>query len=725
MKLDPRPWAHTPNALGRPHYLEDHLEEVAKSSERLAAKFGAAALGYMAGLLHDVGKFRPEFQDYIHRCHESPEDAKRGEVAHSPFGCVFCEGDIEFLWPAIAGHHGGIYHLDDNERKELLERHRLGTEALSREADLFVADKRKTATIEAPFGSSCSLSEPLLRMLFSCLVDADSESTARHMGEHLELQYPSLADCLAVFVARYHDTFTKASTGINGIRWQVFRDCVANASKGMGFFRLTAPTGCGKTLSSLAFALKHAQSHDTLDRIIYAAPYTSIIDQTAAEFRRFLPPGAVLEHHSAVDSEDTERQDAAAQRRRQETLRWEAPVIVTTTVQLLESLFANKRSKCRKLHNLARSIIILDEAQSLPPHLLEPTLDMLKALVDAFGCTIVLCTATQPALSEDSPLRQKLPSHPEIMSDVPNLFHSLKRVDYEFMDEPLTVVRLAEQVQGAMATYGRVLVVANTKRVAVDLWQALDDPEVLHLSTLLCPAHRKQILEQVKATPAGRCCLVSTQVIEAGVDIDFPMVFREFGPLERIVQAAGRCNRNGTPGSAPFGRVFVFNLTDTKVPPGPYSLAIQAARLELASGRDLHSPDLYSRFFRLFYGSLADTGQAVQERRLHFDYPRVAELYKLIEDDTSPVLVEVQVPLAGKAREAYDRVARTGTASMDDWVALQSYSVSLRHRELQSRLSGPDLVRDWIPGLHLWRGSYHPRLGLGMDIRLAAEDFVC
>jgi CRISPR-associated endonuclease/helicase Cas3 len=733
--FDPKEfYAHTPNQKGDWQKLDAHLLGVANRTAELSAKFGASDLGYTAGLLHDIGKFRPEFKDYLWRCYSAPTTVRRGEVPHAAFGCFFCEGDYEVLWPIIAGHHGGIYHYDSDKMRDLLDKRRVEFDTLPPEAITFLDQHRLTVIYPERFMGE-QKAEVLLRMLFSCLVDADSEDTAKHKDTFVELHYPCLTECRDWFEEKYQETFHKQGDGegINHVRNRIYADCIAQATNVRGFYRLTAPTGGGKTLSSLAFALYHALHHvdssQPLSRIIYAAPYTAIIDQTAERYRAFLPPGAVLEHHSAVAPEDTEDQTAREVRRREETERWEAPFIVTTTVQLFESLFSNRRSKCRKLHNIANSVIILDEAQCLPPHVLLPTLAMLNVLVEAFGCTVLFCTATQPAWSALNKIlagnQHLLPPTNEIIHDVTGLFKACKRVEYDLSltQASLTIEQLADKVGEQFQTTQRVLVIVNTKQLALDLWKALKDLAPVHLSTLLCPAHRTIIID---AIANGPCCVISTQVVEAGVDLDFPVVFREFGPLDRIVQAAGRCNRNGIPDMPPFGRIFVFSMEKVRLPPGSYHIATDAARTHLHRGVDLNDndPATYEAYFRLFYRQLADMGQAIEERRSFFDYPEVSKRYRLIPDETVPVLVTVKVEDDPKAQHTAEDVAHKGFATPTDWQILQRYCVSVRRDEIKRRLDPLLLDEDWIPGLHRWRGYYHPQLGLGETVQFAIEDII-
>ncbi|MCC6483382.1 MAG: CRISPR-associated helicase Cas3' [Armatimonadetes bacterium] len=714
-------YAHTPNADGKWQELEPHLLRVARLTGALAAGFGGRDYGYMAGLLHDVGKFRPEFQEYLKRCVDTPNSVRRGEVVHSPYGALLCTEDLEFLWPVIAGHHSGIYQLNETQLAEL--RNKYSADCKSRK---FLEAHRRPLTFPKFLSREKWLVEPFLRFLYSCLVEADSYDSAQHEHTWLRKSYPSVAECRKYFFDTYGKRFTRAASSIDRLRAKVYSECLEKAKDHPGLFTLTAPTGSGKTLATLAFALAHIGAHTCLRRVIYAAPYTSIIDQTAKVYREFLPVDAVIEHHSGLEPPDTEEQTLIARRQRDVADRWEAPIIVTTTVQLFESLFSNKRSRCRKLRNILRSVIILDEVQTLPPHLLEPTLDMLRALVhECYGCTILLCTATQPALEQNMNFAVSLPQARPILGNVKELFRQAKRVCYHFEPQEAEAEEIARRI--VRHHKESVLVITNTKRLALVLWkkvrqQTIDDVEVLHLSTLRHPQHRKKTLERIKPPLQRRVIVISTQVVEAGVDLDFPVVYREFGPLDRIVQAAGRCNRNGQPNTPPFGDVHIFRITDASAPPGVYRQAMQAAQVKLQDrDADLHDPELYESFFRLFYQSVADTGRRIQERREHFDYPAVAREYRMIADETFPVLVWSEISHAGLTKNDLERIRSKGFAEDAEWQQLQRISVCMRHVDVL-RLSESYLVENWIGGLHLWTGSYHPYLGLGETVEMAQED---
>jgi len=476
------------------------------------------------------------------------------------------------------------------------------------------------------------------------------------------------------------------------------------------FFRLTVPTGGSKTRSSLAFALRHAATYG-LSRVIYAIPYTSITEQTADEFRAIFPDeGVVLEHHSAVNIREDDRNSPLQEMwTRLAAENWDAPLIVTTTVRLFESLLARSPSACRRLHNIARSVIILDEAQMLPTHVLNPILDVLGQLVTHYSTSVVLCTATQPALDKRAGF-PGITGVRDIVPDPERLFATLKRVEYvaPVPDVRWTWEQVAERLRGA----DQALAIVNTRADAVALLAALDDPNALHLSTWMCGAHRREVLREVRRRlAAGKPCrLVATQVVEAGVDIDFPLVLRALGPLDRIVQAAGRCNREGRWAR---GTVIIFEPADGHLPPGPYLTGTALTRALMDEGAfDFHDPDVYRRYFERYYGKVNLDEQGIQRLRERLDYPEVAERFHLIADDTTPVVVLYSpdgsaspVPrlLAARAEDPADR--------RDLVRSLQPYTVGLRERDLQkARQHG--LVKEVMDGMYLWHGKYDAVRGI-------------
>lgn len=710
------PIAHSKNTQGQQHDLIEHLQCVAARTAEFAAKFGAGDLAYWAGMWHDAGKIHPRFQDYLHKCEMHPDKRLQGPD-HKLAGSLIAadqRGVGSLLAFLIAGHHGGIPSRAD--LKGFLK-HQTKTQPAQKAIELIGQHCREvepTTPLALPSGiaSESELDvEFFIRMLFSALVDADFLDTERHFNrDQAEGRGggPSLPDLWQAF-EKDQEKFTKfPASRVNIVRQDVYQACLQAAGQPQGIFRLTVPTGGGKTRSGMAFALKHALCHG-LDRVIVAIPYTSIIEQTADVYRHIFGPG-VLEHHSAValpeDRSDPVSLNAVWSRLAAEN--WDAPIVVTTTVQLFESLFDRKTTACRKLHNLARSVIVLDEVQTLPTHLLEPILDALKQLVAHYNVTVVLSTATQPAL-DNSPYLKGLDNISEIVPDPGRLFSALRRVSYEWprAGEKWTWERVAQEMREAE----QVLTVVNTKSDALVLLETLQDEDALHLSTLLCGAHRRVILGEVRQRlKQGRPCrLVSTQVVEAGVDLDFPCVLRAFGPLDRIVQVAGRCNREGQSAS---GRVVVFDPEGGKLPPKAYSTATDICRNLL--GRpdfDFSKPDSYRAFFRSLYQGVELDEEKVQSFRKNFDYPAVAEKFRMIKDDSVPVIVRYRGQ--DGSDDTADRLISQVTNQVERlprWLLqrLQPYLVNVKsrliHEYQQEGLVG-DLNR---PGLGLWEwlGKY-------------------
>ncbi|MBU4231754.1 MAG: CRISPR-associated helicase Cas3' [Proteobacteria bacterium] len=714
-------YAHSENTEGRRHPLQEHLQAVASLAADLAKKFQAESWGYMAGLLHDLGKSQPDFQVYLEDCQNHPEKKIRGPD-HSSAGAVlawqrYWEG-LAFL---LAGHHGGLPSPTKLKQRLQEKSNNPAVEDVLRHAKNFLALPERPPLPTFP----PTQAELFLRFLFSALVDADYLDTEAHFDTgRSRLRYrPVDLEALAESFWKGQDKLSgHDQSSVNLARHKIYHACLAAAECLPGIFRLTVPTGGGKTLSGMAFALRHALKYQK-HRIIVAIPYTSIIDQTAQVYRSIFGDENILEHHSAINPREDEDHFVQQQWTRLAAENWDAPIVVTTTVQLFESLFSNRPAACRKLHNLAQSIIILDEVQTLPTGLLAPILEVLQQLVDHYGVTVVLSTATQPSLVDSgSPYLKGLRGEiREIVPDPARYFQTLKRVSYDCPGETWPWERVAREI----VAEPQCLTVVNTKKDALAILDALDDPEVLHLSTLLCMAHRRKVLEEIKARlDSGQPCrVVATQVVEAGVDLDFPVVLRAMGPLDRIVQAAGRCNREGRLSQ---GHVIIFQPAEGQVPPGDYRAGHDIARAMLnRPSVDLHSPGIYENYFRQLYQAVNTDKHRINELRQRLDFPEVATRFKLIEDDSVPMVVRypkkdspvdellqrLQAPgahLGGEARRLLRR--------------LQPYLVNVRRRPL-ARYQQAGLVRELALGLWEWRGNYHLVRGL-QDAALDPEPLV-
>lgn len=708
------PFAHTPNEKGEWHLLEDHLRGVAERARKFGDKFGAGDWAELAGWWHDLGKVNPRFQAYLKHCYAEPKGNHKGPP-HAIVGALWAIRDkADGLGLLLAGHHGGIPNLSEFKTVRVP-----GAQGdcgvLSTLKEIEGMSLPSGAHIAAPPTNNPHELELFLRMVFSALVDADFLDTEDHMKPEMGAQrgneqtieglWEKLQGAQAAISGIKHDT-------LNSARHDIYKACVQSAGSPQGFFRLTVPTGGGKTRSGMAFALKHALKHG-LDRVIVAIPYTSIIDQNAQEYREIFGDEAVLEHHSTVDwlgKEDGEEDCEERTRKRLASENWDAPIIVTTTVQFFESLFSNRVSACRKLHNMARSVLILDEVQTLPEGLLAPILDALKTLVAKYHVTVVLSSATQPAFESSAYLKGIESEIREIVPAPEHFFRELKRVCYERPAHPWTWQELA----GHVRPHERCLVICNRKKDALAVWVALGDDDAFLLSTLLYPAHRKRLLAEIRSRldAALPCRVISTQVVEAGVDLDFPIVFRALGPLDRIVQAAGRCNREGKP---ELGRVVIFNAVEGGMPKGAYAAATGNALSLLASHTDLHDPRLYATYFRALYQTVETDKHKIQALRTSLSYAEVAHRFRMIEGQTATVIVK-----SGE-REDRDRVAKL-LAGLESGYgnprlllrSLQAYSVNLYERDFEAAMK-QQLVRPISDTLGVWMGGYDTRKGLSWD----------
>ncbi len=714
-------YAHTPNSSGKWDILKDHLEKVGELAGEFASEFGYGDLGKILGLWHDLGKINPEFQDYLIAQHKGQSHQK---VPHSIWGgsLVYAllwlakkdpEGWKEIALP-LAGHHGGLEQPGVlSQKMHSFINSQDGQKALPllQQAASQLVLPKGTHTRD-PNGRGRDV---LIRMLFSALVDADYLETERHFDgakSQRRGNWPSLAQLWEVFSNNQTELLSEAAktpSTVNRVRREVYEACLVSAKKKPGLFRLTVPTGGGKTRSGLAFALRHAIEHREhgFMRVIIALPYTSIIDQTAKEYRKIFDPyfDCLLEHHSQVDVPDEqEDQNPRYIRYRLASENWDAPLIVTTTVQLFESLFACKPGRCRKLHNIAHSVLILDEIQTLPPEFLAPTLEVLRLLIDRYGTTIVFSTATQPAFDETPYLKAFDGLNIEHLVDrYRNHFKLLERVEYNPVTQLAHLNDLADEVAGRAGE--QVLVILNTRRHAMDLLNELRNRKVqglYHLSTLLCGAHRKAVLKDIKKKLAiddpKPVCLISTQVVEAGVDLDFPVVYRAMGPLDRIVQAAGRCNREGKRNTK--GHFVIFDWPDNSCPPGSYKIGLEDAKMLIQRyGSDrLSDPALYREYFqRLFRDVNLDKRDILPHCR-DLNYPEVAQRYRFIED-TIPVVV----PCYGDGEGERMLQAYIGYPSRETWRKLMPYVVNIRRQELCSLQSWLEPVTGHF---YRWIGKY-------------------
>ncbi|MGE0384363.1 MAG: CRISPR-associated helicase Cas3' [Gammaproteobacteria bacterium] len=746
------------------HALDEHLRAVAGLAAGFADEIGAGRWGALAGIWHDLGKYRPGFQRYVQAAGD-PDAHIEGrspgrDKTHSAAGALWAarylvdrqgrSGEViaRVLQYLIAGHHAG---LDDWEGA--LQARLSGVDAVAEFEEAVATaspavlepgiDLPPLASIPVDTKSGIPGSFALwVRMLFSCLVDADFLDTESFMDDGRSAGrggFSTLLEMSGAFdrhvAARDADLAgrTLNATPVNLARSVVLAQCRSKAALAPGIFTLTVPTGGGKTLSSLAFALEHARVHGH-KRIIYAIPYTSIIEQTTGIFRGIFGDDNVIEHHAGVDADprsETHRSRLACEN-------WDAPLVVTTNVQLFESLFARRTSRCRKLHNLIGSVIVLDEAQLLPVEFLQPIIDVLRLLVRDYRVTVVLCTATQPALTSRTSFDARRSFRGfdpatvmEIIDDPGALYRALERVTVHTPANASERVTW-DDVAAGIAAREAVLAIVNRRADARELHRrvrSLCAERVWHLSALMCPSHRSEVIAEIRhALEARRASagnsppvrVVSTQLVEAGVDLDFPVVYRAAAGLDSVAQAAGRCNREGRLQS---GDVYVFR-PPSDPPPGLLRQAEAHCRAVWQAGAgDALRLELFDPYFRRLYGS-ADLDRAGICEMLRVDkgavrFRSAAEAFRLIDDDGAQVVVKYR---------------RTGSDSSDidplvkmlerdgpsRWLLrrLQRYSVTVYRRDLDRLLASRD-VRELhgSPGLYLQVADtlYDPNLGLLVD----------
>lgn len=631
--------------------LIEHLNNVAELAAEFADVFHASSWGKVLGENHDLGKGTLPWQAYLRHANEIVDTLAKfyeGHQKHAAVGakCVY-EHSREagkLLAYCIAGHHGGLPNWSDSHNSALESRLAQENSEVTFPHSVPELPKELPFSVDAErLGFQIQF---FVRMLFSCLVDADYLDTEACLDEKKSdwrSGYRPMNELLGRFRVNFNMLRSEAdqTTMVNRQREHVLKDCMEAAELKPGLFSLTVPTGGGKTLASMAFALNHAEKNGKR-RIIYVIPFTSIIEQNAKVFRDMLGKNVVLENHCNFIADDTDWRTRLASEN------WDAPIVVTTNVQFFDSFYANRTSRCRKLHNVADSIIIFDEVQAIPVEKLKPCMEVIKELSLNYGVTSVLCTATQPAIEYSEQFESGLKNVTEIIRDVPSLFSILKRTKEIFIGE----VNGEEEVAQRLQEHEQVLCIVNTRQHALDIFSALPKSDSnMHLSALMYPAHRTEKLDEIRRRLEGGqpCRVVSTQLIEAGVDVDFPCVFRASSGIDSIAQAAGRCNRNGL-NEAPCP-VFIYELAG-----GPgcsfFRQAAQSAGklFEPFKGK-LTSPECVREYFADFFwknSQRMDTDEIVkkclQSQAGDIQFRDIAK-FQMIKSASIPVVVA----LDGKA----------------------------------------------------------------------------
>lgn len=694
---------------GREQSLQDHAQETAVLAREFAQAFGCGEMGYAAGFLHDLGKASEGFQKRI------KENGPK--VEHSAAGARLCFDTKQtfamMLAYCMAGHHTGLPDYGDDycdtvdDATLVAKMKRQARDTCPYLPFLDVADVRSLMPKErlsiTPLGKGGFSASFFIRMLFSCLVDADYLNTEWFMKDgKVERGTGEPVSCLAEKLDKHVKGFAASISDLNRKRTEILHRCLAAAQYPRGLYTLTVPTGGGKTISSLAFALHHAKEHG-LRRVIYAIPYTSIIEQTAQVFEGILGKENVLEHHSSVRYDDRQEEMDPA---RLACENWDAPVVVTTNVQFFESLFASKPSRCRKLHNIANSVLIFDEAQMLPVPYLKPCLQAIAELVTNYGCTAVLMSATQPALETYFPVGIKAHEICENREELYAFFRRAQLIQAGKLTEDELTARLAAQSQ--------VLCIVNTRKQAQSLFDKLPEEGRYHLSTRMIPAHRRVVLDEIRRRLKDDlpCRVVSTSLVEAGVDVDFPTVYREEAGMDSQIQAAGRCNRENRRTLAE-SLVYIFEAAEADTHrPSSMQLPIEEARIIWDRyGNDPTSPNAIHEYFRRLYhdkGEQAldqkDVVSSFEEGRGRFSFAKIAGLFKLIEDNT----VSIFIPWNEDA-QAIAQMLREGRRSRAVMRAAGQFQVNVYREDFQKLYGAGMLER-----LHLYKEGQR-----GLDEELA------
>ncbi|WP_415068434.1 CRISPR-associated helicase Cas3' [Neisseria animaloris] len=655
--------------------MRSHAHNVGDTAAGFAAFFGAQEMARYTGQLHDLGKYTPQFNRRLHGGPSVDHATAGAKIAFERWSVLgklmaFC----------IAGHHAGLANGDGegDNRRTLTQRLAVpfgtGTHDIPEPDEVWRQEiqlPQKLAMPGVKFGVADSADQYaksfsvafFTRMLYSCLVDADYLDTeAFYAGlEDKTVQRGGHPDLLQLqqrfnrFIGDFrrhiaekpqHTEEEKRNAALNRLRSDILDHAVSQAEQAPGLFTLTVPTGGGKTFTSMAFALEHAKQHG-MRRVIYVIPFTSIIEQNAAEFRKAfgdLGEAAVLEHHSTFDDSNLEDQHSK-DKLRQASENWDMPVVVTTAVQFFESLFADRSSRCRKLHNISGSVIILDEAQMLPLKLLLPIMQAVKELARNYHCSVVMCTATQPAIQAEHGFYRGLENTRELAPNPLELFDKLRRTTVQHIGLQTDADLLEKLTQ-----HKQILIIVNNRRHARSLYDSAKQLEgVFHLTTLMCAKHRSQVLETIRGRLKNSepCRVIATSLIEAGVDVDFPLVMRAEAGLDSIAQAAGRCNREGKrPSENSF--VWVFKPEEQwKAPPELGLLSAAMREVVCHHADDLLSPQAIRRYFQRVYeekGKELDSKGILEMHKkagnsLNFPFQTIAQKFRMIESHMQPLII--------------------------------------------------------------------------------------
>lgn len=729
--------------LDREEKLKEHLQEVGQ----LCCKFfkettiiEKSEAGMLLGLLHDIGKYGDDFQRKIRgETLKVDHSTIGGQIAWKVYNAVTKQKKNAYPFQlynmamvyAIMGHHTGLRNFGHSESNEKDIYTRLkkdkpkGYENYKTENDEQMLKKAYKAQLNIVENEKEFQEQFFIRYILSCLVDADRLAAQSFIGLPLN-QYNTMKDLKIKFdeymVQKKAEVqskiLTKKAEDLMTLRNAINEQCLKASQGEKGLYSLTVPTGGGKTLASMAFALNHALKNEQR-RIIYTIPFTSIIEQNAYVYRKIFGEQNVLEHHSNYEnpfSKDKEDEKEDYERFKLVQSNWDSPIIVTTNVQFFESLFAAKTSKVRKIHNIANSVIILDEVQAIPNALIRPCLNALSELIQNYNCTVVLCSATQPEFDKNHLLNYKEMKCHEIIDNPNDLFEKMRRTKETYIGE-----QSLENIANALSQCQQVLCIVNTKRHAKDLYyavkQKIKDKKIYHLSTNMCPEHRRDTLTEIRnCLEQGLSCIViSTQLIEAGVDIDFPIVYRSLTGLDSITQAAGRCNREWT---LEDGQVYVFKPEEDEYQPVDYlkTTADVSYGILQDTNKDFLELDILKSYFKKLYSfsTSQDKNKILdlcKQKKMQFPFEDIEKAFKLIENQEYALII----PYNDVAENLINQLKRDFTT--DVLKKLIPFTINLQKKVLESlqKNNAIEIINDEILILKNRNSYYNDQYGIDIN----------
>lgn len=710
-------FAHSENSENKKHHLSQHLNQTAKLAESFACRETYKQIFRLAGLLHDLGKYQPEFQNYLEK------GGKRGSVPHASWGAGYAR--IHRLLEAsiaINGHHKGL--PDNSAWKSDTEPFKRGAviefddivKTFIHDTDINQAEIKKSDSL---MFTDPSHREVFIRYLFSALTDSDWLSTEEHFDKDTSEIRAGIPLPINEMICKLEKDFAKKSKEgeINYLRNTVREQVLKKAHMPCGFFSLAIPTGMGKTLTSMAWALRHAKQNH-LKRIIIVLPYISIIDQTAYNLKTIFGEEWVLEHHSSYNEDNRDGKDTfdicstIHQKKKLACENWDYPLIVTTSVQFFESLFSNRPSKCRKNHNIAESVVIFDEVQTLPKEVILPTLRMLQDVQSVMKTSFLFCTATQPAFEKRTGFDGISSIYP-LVEDTPTLFKKTKRVEYHLLND-LNPIDYGELFNAVIRAPGSVLVIFNTKKAALEFFSSAQGTENFgkkyHLSTSMCPSHRKDVIKKIRKDLKAQknILVVSTQLIEAGVDFDFPSVFRAMAPLEAIIQAAGRCNRENRLKNC--GNVFLFKIQDGGMPDKTYSACAGfTENLVKADIEQLHKHDIFTKYYSEVINLFVEPDKyGINKSRKGFKFKTVNDSYHIIQKTTEGLYI---YNFSDESRRLFNSIEHKEFLSRNDYRNMQVFTVQVYQNFI---MNNSDMCQPMPQGFMVWYGNYDSETGISV-----------